>query len=105
MRKATLVQILLPTEDARGKAFPTAVIENIKDTLVGKFGGVTAFTHSPADGVWKPAGETKEHDRVVIIEVMTEELDGPWWAQFRRALEADLQQEKVVIRAHEITRL
>ena len=38
------------------------------------------------------------HDRIVIIEVMVDQLDRQWWTAFKEILERDLQQEKLVVR-------
>jgi len=42
-----LVQIFLPLRDNQGKDFPFRKFEEIKEHLVKKFGGVTAFLNSP----------------------------------------------------------
>lgn len=73
--------------------------------LTGRFGGLTAYTRAPARGLWhSPAGTTAE-DQVVVYEVMTEQLDRAWWADYRRALEVRFQQEEVVVRAQPMERL
>jgi len=38
-----LVQILLPLSDNAGRRYPDELLEHVKETLVGQFGGVTAF--------------------------------------------------------------
>jgi hypothetical protein len=44
-------------------------------------------------------------DDVVIFEVMTDQLDRPWWVQYRRDLEQRFRQIELVIRASSIERL
>jgi hypothetical protein len=100
-----LVQILLPVADNTGKPFPDDVFEHVKDTLVDVFGGVTAYSRSPAQGVWATAREEKQHDDIVTVEVMTETLDEAWWGKFRTELETVLRQQEIVIRAFPIRRL
>lgn len=41
----------------------------------------------------------------MVYEVMTEQLDRAWWADYRRALEVRFQQEEVVVRAQSMERL
>jgi len=41
----------------------------------------------------------------VIFEVMTEQLDRPWWGQYREDLEQRFRQIELVIRASSIERL
>ena len=66
--------------------------------LADRFGGATAFTRSPAEGLWKEADDV-EHDRMVIVEVMVEEIDKPWWSAYRSRLEQEFQQKEILIRA------
>lgn len=40
-----------------------------------------------------------EPDEVVILEVMCEELDRPWWASYRELLARELKQKELVVRA------
>jgi hypothetical protein len=86
-----LIQILLPTHYNTGRRIPDEAVETVKAKLVEHFGGVTAFTRSPAKGVWTPEKGPDVHEDVVIVEVMTEALDEAWWRQFRQKLEHDLQ--------------
>jgi hypothetical protein len=94
-----LVQILLPLYDNEGHAFEPADYVQLRSDLADRFGGVTAYTRAPARGVWKDdSGETTRDD-IVIFEVMTEELDRPWWSGFRRELERRFRQDSVIVRA------
>jgi hypothetical protein len=49
-----LVQILLPLFDNDGVSLPRQLFARVRDELTEKFGGLTAFTRSPAEGVWRP---------------------------------------------------
>ena len=71
--------------------------------LTEKFGGVTAFTRSPAEGRWKTQGGT-EHDDIVVMEVMAETLDRDWWKtlRIRIRLLRQFHQEELVIRSQTI---
>ena len=62
-------------------------------------GGVTAFLRAPADGLWRDDEGALEPDEVVILEVMCEELDRPWWASYRERLARELEQKELVVRA------
>jgi hypothetical protein len=97
-----LVQILLPTQDNRGRRFAGEVFEDIKRKLVESFGGVTAYTHSPAEGVWAPTPRTEAKDQIVIVEVMTDAIDGAWWTAFKHDLERRLEQDEIVIRSQQV---
>jgi hypothetical protein len=94
-----LVQILLPLFDNEGQALPRDLYDRVFRALTDRFGGVTAFTRSPAEGAWKEPGAGTSRDQVVIFEVMAERLERDWWAAHRRQLEADFKQEKILIRA------
>jgi hypothetical protein len=99
-----LIQILLPLYDNEGAAFERKAYDRVRDELAKKFGGVTAFRSSPAEGVWKEGGEVSR-DRLVIFEVMSQELERAWWTDYRADLEARFRQEKLLIRATAIEQL
>lgn len=98
LRKSCLIQLLLPVTDNAGRRFPDSTWEALKDKLVERFGGVTAFLHTPAEGVWAPSPERRTAEDVFIVEVMSETFDAAWWSMLQRELETALDQEHVVIR-------
>jgi hypothetical protein len=102
--EAHLVQILLPLRDNDGRNFPDTLFSEIQKTLTDRFGGLTAYGRAPAQGVWARDG-MKMRDDIVILEVMTPELDVAWWTDFRQRLEQRMRQEQLVVRAQTITRL
>jgi hypothetical protein len=99
-----LVQILLPLYDNDGRRFGAGDFDRVSEELVARFGGVTAFRRSPAEGVWREDGE-ESRDRVVIFEVMADRVDREWWRQYREELERRFRQEKIVARATEFEEL
>ena len=99
-----LVEILLPLRDSEGHAFADRAFERVKEALTARFGGVTAFARSPAEGVWRN-GDGRERDEIVVVQVMSDSLDRGWWAEYRAALERDFRQDEIVIRALAIERL
>lgn len=104
MAAAHLVQIILPLRANGGKALPRSHFDEVKRELARVFGGVTAFTRSPAEGLWDNDQAVQAED-VVLYEVMTDRLDRAWWANYRSALEARFLQEMILIRAHEMEQL
>jgi hypothetical protein len=48
-----LMQILLPVFDNGGHAYSAETFEAIAHELTGRFGGLTYFVRSPAEGRWK----------------------------------------------------
>ena len=93
-----VIQILLPLSDNQGRAFSEATLQTIHQELTHRFGGLTAFTRAPAEGVWAHDGQHARDD-IVVVEVMTDELDRPWWAAFRERVERQLSQERLIVRA------
>ncbi len=81
-----IVEVFLPLDTGSGIAIDAEVIEGIVGGLADRFGGATAFTRAPADGLWKQ-GSTMEKDRILIIEVMVSALDQAWWKDYRNKLE------------------
>ena len=97
-----LIHILLPLKDNRGKPLAQKLFRAVADELTEKFGGLTAHTRAPAEGLWKEGATAPDRDEIVIYEVMVEELDVNWWAKYRQRLEKRFKQEKVIVRAQEI---
>jgi hypothetical protein len=93
-----LVQILLPLSDNEGRPFPSADFARVRRELSERFGGLTAYSRAPAEGVWKEGGETSRDD-VVIFEVMAETLERAWWKAYRADLETRFRQDVIVARA------
>ncbi len=100
-----LIQILLPLRANDGSAFSRALYQDQAAELTERFGGVTAFTRSPGQGLWLDEDETSKHDDVIIYEVMADVLDRPWWTEYRRRLELQFRQNVLVMRAFRIERL
>lgn len=100
-----LVQILLPLYDNDGKAFPRSHYAEVSEELTERFGGLTAYTRAPAQGIWSDDGEREERNDIVVYEVMSETLDRDWWRAYRRRLERRFAQEELVVRAQAVERL
>ena len=92
--------------DNQGARLPGALYTQVIEILAETFGGVTAFSRSPGEGLWRSGseGDTRRDD-VVVFEVMVEELDAEWWKGYRRSLERSFHQDEIVIRASVIVRL
>lgn len=99
-----LVQLFLPLYDNEHRKLPRALYQEVRRELTERFGGLTTFNRAPVSGLWEDEGETVQDD-LVIFEVMVEELDPGWWAEYRKELERRFRQEELVIRAQEIRRL
>ena len=96
-----LVQLLLPLADNRGRRISHAQFIEVKNELAKRFGGVTAYVQSPAEGQWIDRGR-KVRDQVITVEVMTGRRERKWWKDYRKALEVRFRQEQVVVRMHQI---
>ena len=100
-----LVQLLLPIRNEAGQAYPRQHYDELVRLLTEQFGGVTAYTRSPATGLWESSSGETVRNQVVVYEVMVERLEPAWWADLRTQLEARFAQEELVVRGHEIRRL
>ena len=94
-----LVQILLPVYGNDGAEVLRDSYAGIRDELVARFGGVTAFLQSPAEGLWKKGDRPAGRDDIVMVEVMLETVDRKWWEEYRKRLQNLLRQDSIVIRA------
>ena len=97
-----LVQILLPLTDNAGHALPSAEHARVGAELTARFGGLTAHTRAPAEGLWTDGGRRASRDEIVVFEVMVERLDAVWWCAYRRDLERRFRQDLVIVRAQSI---
>ena len=93
-----LIQILLPLYDNAGAPLPRELFAGVREELTQSFGGLTAFTRAPAEGLWQDEGETARDD-IVVFEVMARDIDRPWWERYRAELEQRFVQETIVVRA------
>jgi hypothetical protein len=86
-----LVEILLPSMTTADGRSPLKNMPQSRQHLTERFGGLTAFTRSPAQGTKTGGGKTVHH---VVFEVMTETLNAGWWKNYRLQLERDFRQMK-----------
>jgi len=100
-----LVQLLLPLYDNAGHRVSRETFARVRDELTQRFGGITAYMRSPAQGTWIEPGGDVERDDIVVCEVMVDTLDRDWWARYRHELEAQLGQQELVVRSCAIERL
>ena len=94
-----LVQLFLPLRDGTGRAFDKALFDEVRAALAERFGGSTAFSRSPAAGLWEDEGGDLQRDDVVLVEVLVDELDPAWWGDYRRTLEQRFRQDAILVRA------
>ena len=97
-----VVELFLPLSKSDGSPIP-ADFDRIRDELTDRFGGVTTFLRSPAEGAWKPSQRTVVPDEVAIFEVMVANVDTAWWHSYRQSLEKELQQEQILARLYQVT--
>ena len=100
-----LIQILLPLRDNVGQPFPRDNYDVLRVELTRIFGGVTAYSRSPAEGLWEGKDGRVSHDEIIVFEVMADELDKNWWKRCRQTLAERFAQEELVLRAISISRL
>lgn len=100
-----LIELFLPLRDEGGTSFPKEMFDAVRDELAEVFGGVTAFTRTPATGLWEDGGGKVRRDEVVLFEVMADEVDHGWWRTYRGELEQRFRQDEVLVRAAVVERL
>ena len=94
-----LIQILLPIRDNLGRPIDRSQFQDLRQRLIERYGGLTAYVRSPAEGLWKDEKDKTIHDEVVLLEVMVEVVDRAWWHGFREEITARFGQQDLVIRA------
>ena len=94
-----LVQILLPLRKRDGADVPGEMFSEVRAELTQRFGGVTAYSRSPATGLWKRTEAEVERDQVIMVEVVVDAFDRDWWTQYRDRLAQRFDQEEIHARA------
>jgi len=91
-----LMQILLPLRTGDGTAVAPEQFARVRVELTERFGGVTAYTRSPATGLWKrDEADAIERDQVIMVEVVVDVFDRKWWTAYREQLERRFGQEEI----------
>ena len=96
-----LVQLLLPLYNNSGMRFEQELYSEVRNELMDRFGGITAYTRAPVHGLWHDS-EQVVRDDLIIYEIMVKELDKKWWYEYRNVLEQRFKQDTLVMRAHRI---
>ncbi|HXD17108.1 MAG TPA: hypothetical protein VN654_08825 [Vicinamibacterales bacterium] len=94
-----LVQVILPVYDNDGVPISREQFARVRRELASQFGGVTAYTRAPAEGLWESPEGDLHRDDVVVVETMTEQVDRRWWADYSQELAARFRQQAVIVRA------
>ena len=100
-----IVEMFLPLHDNDGAPFASELFASVRSQLAQRFGGVTAFTRSPAVGIWRDEEGVSRRDEIVVFEVMTGDIDVGWWQKYRSHLERTFRQDEILIRATRAARL
>jgi hypothetical protein len=91
------IHILLPLFDNGGRRIAGRLFELTSRELADRFGGLTAHTRAPVEGLWK-RGRGTQRDDLVIFEVNAPRFERRWWREYRARLERRFRQEKVLVR-------
>jgi hypothetical protein len=100
-----LIELLLPVRDNDGQRFGAELFAKVREELIEHFGGLTAFSRSPAEGIWEPREGERSRDEILIFEVMTDWIERSWWTAYRKELERRFRQDEIVVRVQKVERL
>jgi hypothetical protein len=92
-----LIEIFLPLTDNARRKLPKTIFAETRRELIARFGGLTAYSRSPARGFWKEMGKAM-HDEIVVFEVMADSAQRKFWRGYKRELQKRFRQEEIVIR-------
>jgi hypothetical protein len=99
-----LIDIFLALTHSSGRPFGTNKYAAVHEHLTKRFGGLMAFSRSPAQGATSDGRKTV-HDQTIVFEVMTDALDVAWWGNYRPHLERGFYQDEIVVRASAVSLL
>jgi len=100
-----VVEVFLPLCRNDGSPQPRERFGQVRAELVDRFGGLTAYSRAPAEGLWEEDDGAVKRDSIVIFEVIAKTLDRGWWTAFRTRLERSFEQDEILIRATAAERL
>lgn len=92
-----LIQILLPRKS--GDPASDGRFAATRAELVDRFDGITAYLRAPAQGAWVAPDGRIERDEMVMIEVLTDTFDRPWWRAYAKTLAERFDEDEIHIRA------
>jgi hypothetical protein len=88
--------IFVPLFDNEGTPYGGDLLAKFKQRLVEKFGGLTDTKHKN-EGRWKIGG-IEQRDEIVIWRVLSAGEDaGPFMKDFKKQMERELRQDKILI--------
>jgi hypothetical protein len=58
--------------------FDQTLYTQVRNELVNRFGGITAYTRAPVHGLWQESEQIVRDDSI-IYEIMVETLEEEWW--------------------------
>lgn len=94
--------MLLPLYDNEGQPFSDELYKAIRLELTERFGGLTAYSRSPATGLWKNDDEEVKVDKMIVYEVIADDVEKKFWKSFKEILKAQFKQEDMIIRCTDI---
>ena len=100
-----MIRILLPLYGNDSRRIPQAAFRAVARELSERFGGLTAHTRAPAEGLWRTSRKRVDRDDIVIYEIMSSKLQQHWWRTYRRTLEKNFRQKEIVVLAEKVTKL
>ena len=100
-----LIQIMLPLYDNRGRRLPRVLFDATSQALAKAHGGLTAYTRSPAVGVWRSRGAGLKRDDIIVFEVVTSSMNAKLWARRRKRWERAFRQDSILVRSLRCRRL
>jgi len=103
MQQQQLIQIYLPLYDPAGKALPESLFEEVTSLLTERFGGLTKYTRSPAEGLWKEKPQKTVKDDILIYEVLAASLDQDFWLDYKEKLKKQFKQDELLISCASVT--
>jgi len=100
-----LIQLLLPLNDSQGTAFSEGLFKDVQVQLTEKFGGLTVYQRSPAEGYWKDGSSPVVQEAMLVHEVLTGNIDEGFWNHLKSTLCKKFKQEDILITSSRISKI
>ncbi|MES2454784.1 MAG: inorganic diphosphatase [Bacteroidota bacterium] len=101
----TLIQLVVPVYDPKGKRFPKRHYSQLHSQLTDKFGGLTVYRRSPAKGFWKQDEGQTVKEKILVYEVMAANVELDFWQKLKASLLKKFEQDELLITSSKISRV
>ncbi|MHA4896281.1 inorganic diphosphatase [Pedobacter sp. PWIIR3] len=101
----TLIQLQVPVYDVEGKRFPKRHFTQLHQQLTDKFGGLTVYSRSIANGFGNQDEGPTVKEKILVYEVMAENVELDFWKKLKASLMKKFEQDDLMMSSVKVSRI